>query len=131
MDALIHLDTHVIVWLFAGDLDRLSDAARQWIERASLVISPMVELELQYLHEIGRTSRPGREVVADLATRLGLTRSTASFADIAERAASLAWTRDPFDRIIVASALADGCPLLTKDDNIRQHFTAAVWESVG
>jgi PIN domain nuclease of toxin-antitoxin system len=125
---LTHLDTHVVVWLFAGDLGRLPPAARRRIEGGPIAISPMVELELQYLHEIGRTSRPGREVVADLAGRLGLGRATADFGEVVERAASLGWTRDPFDRMIVATALAGGCPLLTRDESILRNCSTACWE---
>ena len=46
---LIHLDTHVVCWLYAGRLELLSPAARGAIERATLAVSPMVGLELQYL----------------------------------------------------------------------------------
>jgi PIN domain nuclease of toxin-antitoxin system len=37
------------------------------------------------------------------------------------------WTRDPFDRLIVARARATELPLLTKDMKIHAHFKAAVW----
>ena len=126
---MIHLDTHVMVWLFAGQVERFPPRARHRMDAGSLVISPMVELELQYLYEIGRTTRPGREVVADLAARVGLVHSQATFADIVERAAGLPWTRDPFDRIIVASALTEGCALLTRDAHILANFPGAVWDS--
>ena len=36
-------------------------------------------------------------------------------------AAGLTWTRDPFDRLIVADALAANTQLLTKDDTILRH----------
>jgi PIN domain nuclease of toxin-antitoxin system len=43
-------------------------------------------------------------------------------------AATLGWTRDPFDRVIVAHALADDLPLLTRDERIRRHCPLARWD---
>ena len=51
---MIYLDTHVVVWLFLGDLTRLSQAAKTAISTHPIAISPIVTLELTYLHEIGR-----------------------------------------------------------------------------
>ena len=36
------------------------------------------------------------------------------------------WTRDPFDRLIVANAKAAGAPLITKDERIRKHYRRAI-----
>ena len=49
MAALAYLDTHVAAWLFAGDVTRLSAAARGAIEKNDLLLSPAVVFELQYL----------------------------------------------------------------------------------
>jgi PIN domain nuclease of toxin-antitoxin system len=38
------------------------------------------------------------------------------------------WTRDPFDRIIVAQARLRGAPLLTKDRTIQTHHAEAFWD---
>jgi len=37
------------------------------------------------------------------------------------------WTRDPFDRLIVAHAIKANCNLLTKDEKIRKNYAHAVW----
>ena len=47
----IYLDTHVAVWLHAGDVGRLSAEAKRRIEANDLLVSPIVLLELQYLYE--------------------------------------------------------------------------------
>jgi PIN domain nuclease of toxin-antitoxin system len=39
----------------------------------------------------------------------------------------LSWTRDPFDRIIVAQAIAGEGKLITKDDRIHKRFAGALW----
>jgi PIN domain nuclease of toxin-antitoxin system len=51
---VIYLDTHVVAWLYAGELGRLSQFASERIEAEDVLISPMVVLELTYLHEIER-----------------------------------------------------------------------------
>ncbi|CAN5501715.1 hypothetical protein BH23ACT3_BH23ACT3_09460 [soil metagenome] len=40
---------------------------------------------------------------------------------------SLPWTRDPFDRLIVADAIAAATPLLTRDDTIHANCDVAIW----
>lgn len=123
---MIHLDTHVVVWAYLGDLARLAPV-RAVLDTATLGISPMARLELQYLHEIGRLRVPAAVVVAELAETLGLESTDASFAAVTTVAAGIAWTRDPFDRLIVANAIVDGVPLLTRDETMRAHFVGARW----
>lgn len=112
--------------MWAGDSRRLAPV-RKVLEASALVISPIVALELQLLFEIGRTTVPGREVVAGLVEKVGLRVASLSFASAAEHAAPLDWTRDPFDRLIVATSIAEGAPLLTRDRTIRANHRAARW----
>ncbi|MGL1832657.1 type II toxin-antitoxin system VapC family toxin [Rhodocyclaceae bacterium SMB388] len=124
---LIHLDTHVVCWLYAGDVERLSVDAHSAIEGGRLGISPMVELELEYLREIGRLLVDPAIVVGSLANELGLAVSQTSFPAVVARAREIDWTRDPFDRLIAAQAQADGARLVTKDKHVRECFAAALW----
>ncbi len=123
----IRLDTHVVVWLFTNEVDKLSGPARLLLDERVAVISPMVELELTYLHEIGRVASSGPVVVNELMTRINLKRSDEPFHAVTAAADSCAWTRDPFDRLIVGDASAAACQLLTRDRHIREHFPLAVW----
>ena len=123
----IRLDTHVVVWLYDGRTDQFSERSLQLIDQRLLTISPMVELELEYLHEVGRLTASPSAMVRDLETRIGLERSTETFAAVVAAASELSWTRDAFDRLIVADASAAACELLTKDRMIRQHYPLAVW----
>ena len=124
---LIHLDTHVVCWLYAGRVDLLSPAARQAIELDVLAVSPMVGLELQYLREIGRIRHGPTRILAVLRTDLDLSISDLPFALVAARARTLTWTRDPFDRLIAASAVVARARLVTRDDLIRRRFRSALW----
>lgn len=125
---MIHLDTHVVVWLLAGQLDRFGAHALHLLKRDALFISPMVLLELDYLHEIGRASKDAGAVLAELVVRLQLRVTDVPWAVAAVEARSLTFTRDPFDRLICASAVVDGCPLLTADRTILDAFDLAVWD---
>jgi PIN domain nuclease of toxin-antitoxin system len=127
MDGVIRLDTHVVVWLYTGEIEQLSTAAIAEIEQHELVVSPMVQLELSYLHEIGRLTIGGADIIADLEPRVGLRRSDLPLEALVDTAASLTWTRDPFDRLIVADALVAGASLITKDRTIHDHTTIARW----
>jgi len=125
---VIHLDTHVVVWLYAGDLRRFSPAARRRLDREELRISPMVALEVQYLHEVGRISENANAVLSDLGRKLGLAQAEGDFSAVAAAAMDLGWTRDPFDRLIVAHAALSGAALLSKDRTIRRKYRHAVWD---
>lgn len=125
--ALIHLDTHVVCWLYAGEVERLSPTARRLLESTPLAISPMVELEIQSLKEIGRFRDSPAQVLGVLANDLGLTVSQTPFPLVVTAAQQLNWTRDVFDRLITAQAQVDGAALVTKDERIRQHFAEALW----
>lgn len=125
---MIFLDTHVAAWLYAEGAERLPASVVQLLERADDIrISPMVRLELQYLYEIGRVSHPALPVIDALASALGLTICHASFPAVVREAESQSWTRDPFDRLIVAHAGVLDSSLVTKDRSIHQHYARAVW----
>lgn len=124
---MIHVDSHVVAWLFAGDRRRFPVAVARRLEREPIVISPAVELELQLLFEIGRTKQPGKAVISDLAGRVGLEISATPFVAIVAAAAAQTWTRDPFDRMIVGHAQVDRATLLTADESILENFRRARW----
>jgi PIN domain nuclease of toxin-antitoxin system len=126
METMIHLDTHVVAWLHDGDVKRLRPVWKT-LDRSQLVVSPMALLELQFLFEIGRATRPAEQVFVDVADKVGLRLSDAPFADVVRQSLTQSWTRDPFDRLIVANAVVDGHALLTRDDSIRAHFSRALW----
>ena len=124
---MIHLDTHVVAWLYAGQMGRFPEAVRAKLEAEALVISPMVRLELQYLMEIGRLTVGGQAICDDLHHRIGLRFAPESFEEVTHAALGLTWTRDPFDRLIAAHALVAGAPLMTRDATILAEVPRAQW----
>ena len=124
---MIYLDTHVVAWLCEGLTEKLSKTARRLLDQNDLLISPMVRLELQYLYEIKRCSRAPHLMLDDLQSQIGLSVCDLSFDLVVGKATEISWTRDPFDRLIVAHAACRGAQLLTKDAAIRRHVKFAVW----
>ena len=123
-----YLDTQVMVWLCQKQLEKLSQRAVAAIEDSELRISPMVLLELEYLHETKRIIPPPQALLHQLESQIGLQLCDHPFPAIVETALYETWTRDPFDRVIVAHARSNGyAPLVTSDAKIRANYPNAVW----
>lgn len=125
---MIHLDTHVLVWVYGRHGSRIPTAVQRHMEAEQLAISPIVELELTYLFEVGRVTAPAQEMLDELVPALELVISTAPFPAVVREAIGLSWTRDPFDRLIVAQTIADDATLLTADESLRINFSRARWD---
>jgi PIN domain nuclease of toxin-antitoxin system len=104
---VILLDTSAIIWLDAGHR-RAGPLRRQ---PAPLRVSPASLLELQFLAEAGRLRVRLGDIIADERWRIDDPPSLDWFA----RAAEESWTRDPFERLLVAHARLRGWRLATGD----------------
>ncbi|HEX4594039.1 MAG TPA: type II toxin-antitoxin system VapC family toxin [Bryobacteraceae bacterium] len=125
---MTYLDTHVVVWLYDGKVGKLSKVAAEQIQNdRELLVSPAVMLELQFLHDIQRLNRTALTIVTALVKEIGLRICEQSFIAVIESALDQKWVRDPFDRLIVAQAIANEAPLVTKDEKIRRHYRRAIW----
>ena len=123
----LYLDTHVVVWLFAGEIDKISDRGLEQIEACELLVSPMVVLELELLHEIGRLNYRHDAIMGSLALSIDLKVCTLPFGAVVAESIRHNWTRDPFDRLIVANAARNASKLLSRDSKIQEHFDGAIW----
>ena len=107
---MILLDTNAILWLHQGDR-----RTKRLERNTTLYASPASLLELQILIESGRLRlRPGfgvDQLIGDARWLLDDPRA----ADWFSQAAGVGWTRDPFDRLIVAHAALRGWRLATGD----------------
>jgi PIN domain nuclease of toxin-antitoxin system len=130
---VILVDTHVVVWL-AFDQGLLSKKARAAIDDArkngdGLAISDITLLELATLASKGR-------IHLDISLESFLQEVEARFVvlPISGRACVRAiglpanYPKDPADRIIGATALVEGLPLLTADRQIlRSKVIRTIW----
>ena len=87
----------------------------------------MVRLELEFLLEIGKLKVPADTILGGLAADCQVQIQDDSSSAVVSAAMSLTWTRDPFDRLIVATAVLHRAPLITRDRRIQEHYPAAVW----
>jgi PIN domain nuclease of toxin-antitoxin system len=128
MEAVVYLDTHAVVWLYSGLTEKFSARGVAAIESRDVLVSPIVLLELQYLHETGRVHQRPEAVISALEDAVGLRVCELSFHKVVLESVSLTWTRDPFDRIIAAQAGLRKSQLLTKDRTILSHCKYAFWD---
>ncbi len=119
-------DTHALVWFLEAD-ERLSVRAREVLQQAQqdpdggLVVSLASRIDLHYLQRAGRFSpadvRHWWTVTEDPSWNIS---SVAITDPVVARfdSADLAVLRDPWDRLITATAIDLGLPLVTKDRTI-------------
>jgi len=131
---VVLLDTHVLVWLSAGDRNRLSKNATTTIEdcRArgeGLAICDISLLELATLVNRGRLQLSG-----SLETFLRQIEEKFTILPIGGKACAQAvylpesYPKDPADRIIGATALVNEMSLITADAAIRDsHAVPTIW----
>ena len=124
---MIYLDTHVLVWIAAKKAPQLSSSAVALIEKHEVRVSPVVRLELQYLYELGKVRTSAKKLLERLQNQLDLVICDSPFQRVIEQASSESWTRDPFDRIIVAQAKINQAILISRDAHIREYYPMASW----
>lgn len=125
------LDTHALLWVLADD-PRLDDSAREQIEQAKLLLFSTASLwEIAIKCSLGREdfrmpsdwwlSIP-RALVALGAQRLDI---------LPEHCGHIAILplhhRDPFDRLLVAQAIASGSSILSIDPQLDAYGIRRVW----
>ncbi|MRX52029.1 PIN domain-containing protein [Paracoccus sp. S-4012] len=123
------LDTHSFIWSLVMSSE-LSATARGMIEAADAVyVAPISFYEITQKHRIGRWPELGPVVdqLLPLWREQG-TELAPYTAEIAFLAGAMPWShRDPFDRMIAATAITLGCPLISKDVAFDQLDSFSGW----
>jgi len=122
------LDTHILLWVL-GDPAKLSRTARHnildpsnevWFSAASI-------WEIAIKSQLRRTDfKANPEEVARAATESGLDELPVRAHHAALTARLPAHHRDPFDRLLVAQAMAEPARLLTADAALRRYSELVV-----
>ena len=126
----VPLDTHVLIWWFAGD-PQLSIAAREVIddEENDVLISAASAWEITTKHSIDKL--PGADELAlDIAGAI----ASQNFEELpvtiehAVRAGSLPGLhRDPFDRMLIAQAITADMVLVSNETLFDQYGVRRLW----
>ena len=130
---MILLDTHVVIWL-ALEPGRISKRARAAIAETrrrgeGLAISDITLLEIATIDNKGRIklSASLEAFLTEIEARFIVLPITGRIC-VSALALPAAYPRDPADRVIGATALVEGLPLITADDGIRRSKTLkTIW----
>lgn len=123
------IDTHALIWFVAGDR-RLGKAARAAMEhdRARLHISAVSVWELVIKAARGRIDLrfPVQRYLADrLDEGYAVLRVEGTHAAAVEHLPF--HHQDPFDRLLVAQALSERMPIVTRDRVFKKYGVDVVW----
>ena len=121
------LDTHAFLW-WRGAPSRLGPAARHAITQAEAVYVSMASAwESAIKVSIGKLRLDAR--FEDGISESGFRPLPIEFSHLDHLAALPLLHRDPFDRMLIAQALADGLTILTDDSRIARYEVA--WMPAG
>jgi PIN domain nuclease of toxin-antitoxin system len=125
---ILLLDTHIVLWLDAGD-QRPRPKTRHtidnlWLAGGSLLVSAVSAWEILLLADTGRISLdcPPEAWIERFLGRPGI-----AAVPLTWRASARAYSlpnlerRAPADRLLVATAIELGCPLVTYDDRLTAY----------
>ena len=114
------LDTHVLLWAVAGS-PRLKPAVRRMIEGADAVhVSAASIWEVAIKVRLGKLQADPDEL-ADAIDRTGFIELPVRAAHGAAVAKLAPHHNDPFDRLLIAQALAEPLRLLTADEALARY----------
>jgi len=127
-------DSHALVW-YGHDSPRLSDRARETLDEAlvsdGVIMSIVTLVELWY---VTKTTRGVNQEELEAISEQVSSSPTMGFSPVDEAVAGKFTTidrdvlRDPWDRFIVATALAFDLPLVTADRRIQKSgLVETVW----
>ena len=122
------LDTHTAFWFLKGS-SQLSDKARKAIESAELnAVSIASAWEIAIKSSIGKLSfNGGVQEFLNQVKRNGFTVLPIKEEHLAFLHDLPFIHRDPFDRLLVSSALAEGMAIITADENIHKYPVPCIW----
>lgn len=122
------LDTHALLW-FLGDDPKLPTEVKELIETTEEVyVSIGTFWEMAIKDGLGKLSLPApiADVMADC-EKLGFSVLPIKAAHLTDLKSLPFIHRDPFDRLLICQAKAEGMTLITVDENIVKYDVQTVW----
>lgn len=120
------LDTHALIWM-AADADRLSARAAEALADPAndVYLSAASGWEVAIKRSRGRLQFP--DIDRQMADALRVTELPISLRHAAQVGALPDHHRDPFDRMLIAQAMADGLTVVTRDKAFDAYEVATYW----
>ncbi|MDR1183901.1 MAG: type II toxin-antitoxin system VapC family toxin [Coriobacteriales bacterium] len=122
------LDTHAILW-FIEDNEKLSVPAKQAIETEDKVFFSVASLwEIALKKNKGKLNiRRSMLSLSQYLASLGIDVFEVSpvYLDNLQMLPDI--HSDPFDRLLIATALSEDCVLITRDENIHKYDVQTLW----
>ena len=128
------IDTHVLIWWLSGRLSHFGRASRSFLEavdegRAIAVIPTIALVELVDAMQRGRVTL--HEPLDALMQRLERTTSRYRVvpldSDVVLRSREMFQIPERGDRLIAATALVHGLPLISRDRDMAAHGLEVIW----
>ena len=124
------VDTHTFIWDLLDDR-RSSRLARQLLKsnQHELVFSLVSLWEMAVKIKIGKLNTIGSSVayIRDEMNAYGMELLPIRYEHILQLEMLPSHHSDPFDRLLVAQAIAESLPILTDDAKIREYPVKVVW----
>jgi len=120
------LDTHAALCWLADDA-RIGPAAERQLsdETNRILLSAAVVWEVAIKRSLGKLQAPGNLAATLVAAGVKPLAITLDHANTVE---SLPWHhRDPFDRMLVAQALAEGATIVSQDERMQPYGVPVIW----
>lgn len=118
------LDTHILLWWLGGEQARIDDATRRTLADPAVGVL----FSAASIWEIAIKARLGRESFGVRPTEIVRAAEATGFTELPVRASAAAIVaelplrhRDPFDRLLIAQAMAEPARFLSADAVIAQY----------
>jgi len=118
------LDTHVLLWLLAGEKGRFGPKTLEAMRERPAVVSAATVWEIAIKRGLGKLRAPPDLVETVVAAGLQLLSITALHAEQVAELPDL--HRDPFDRILVSQARVESLTVVTTDAAIGRYEVVAL-----
>lgn len=124
------LDTHTFLWFISGDA-QLSSKARELISdpENEVLLSVASLWEIVIKAALGKLRLAGsfEDVIPSQIQSNDIELLGIGLAHLGELSRLPQHHKDPFDRLIIAQAIAEGIPLVSKDDNFEEYRVNLLW----